>query len=199
MDAATFLSDCAPCPVKQNEAGICIAGCDACTGKAGRLHVAVKSPEGDGAQIMLSLISALSRKQKSWIFLAVDLLLCPLALLFTFSVQVPPQSAVASFTALLPVLPYVLAVTAGLSLWLGIPYVQLIAYERHAVGLTALVALATAAAAAGLNGLFGPRLPLGIYVVFGLSYFFSMLAARALLYRAVLAVYRQARPGCRVL
>ena len=148
---------------------------------------------------MLSLISALSRKQKSWIFLAVDLLLCPLALLFTFSVQVPPQSAVASFTALLPVLPYVLAVTAGLSLWLGIPYVQLIAYERHAVGLTALVALATAAAAAGLNGLFGPRLPLGIYVVFGLSYFFSMLAARALLYRAVLAVYRQARPGCRVL
>ncbi|MVO18540.1 polysaccharide biosynthesis protein [Parasedimentitalea huanghaiensis] len=148
---------------------------------------------------MLTLISVLSRKQKSWIFLAVDLLLCPLALLFTFSVQTLPQSPFASFTALLPALPYVIAVTAGLSLWLGIPYVQLVAYERHAAGLTALVALATASAAALLDGVFGPGLPIGIYVVFGINYFLFMLSARAVLYRIVLAIYHRARPGCRVL
>ncbi|APG49370.1 polysaccharide biosynthesis protein [Phaeobacter porticola] len=148
---------------------------------------------------MFNLISALSRKQKSYIFLTIDLGLIPLALFLTFLVQPLPGSALATLAAMLPVLPYVLAVSAGVALWLGLPKVQLNAYERHAVGLTALLASITAGATAGLTLLFGPDLPPGTHVVFATTYFLCLLAARAVLYQVVVAIYRRAQPRCRVL
>ncbi|MEK0165824.1 nucleoside-diphosphate sugar epimerase/dehydratase [Phaeobacter sp. JH20_36] len=148
---------------------------------------------------MFNLISALSRKQKSYIFLTIDLTLIPLALFLTFLVLPLPGSALATLAAMLPVLPYVLALAAAVALWLGLPKVQLNAYERHAVGLTALLASITAAATAGLTLLFGPDLPPGTHVVFATTYFLCLLAARALLYQVVVAIYRRAQPRCRVL
>lgn len=148
---------------------------------------------------MFNLISALSRKQKSYIFLTIDLGLIPLALLFTLLVQPLPGSALVTLVAMLPVLPYVLAVAAGVALWLGLPKVQLNAYERHAVGLTALLACLTAVATAVLTLLFGPDLPPGTHVVFATTYFLCLLAARAVLYQVVVAIYRRAQPRCRVL
>ncbi|MFV1462712.1 MULTISPECIES: polysaccharide biosynthesis protein [unclassified Phaeobacter] len=148
---------------------------------------------------MFNLISALSRKQKSYIFLTIDLTLIPLALFLTFLVLPLPGPALATLAAMLPVLPYVLALAAAVALWLGLPKVQLNAYERHAVGLTALLASITAAATAGLTLLFGPDLPPGTHVVFATTYFLCLLAARALLYQVVVAIYRRAQPRCRVL
>ncbi|AXT37066.1 polysaccharide biosynthesis protein (plasmid) [Phaeobacter sp. LSS9] len=148
---------------------------------------------------MFNLISALSRKQKSYIFLTIDLALIPLALFLTFLVLPLPGSALATLAAMLPVLPYVLALAAAVALWLGLPKVQLNAYERHAVGLTALLASITAGATAGLTLLFGPDLPPGTHVVFATTYFLCLLAARALLYQVVVAIYRRAQPRCRVL
>ncbi|AHD12101.1 polysaccharide biosynthesis protein [Phaeobacter gallaeciensis] len=148
---------------------------------------------------MFNLISALSRKQKSYIFLTIDLTLIPLALFLTFLVLPLPGSALATLAAMLPVLPYVLALAAAVALWLGLPKVQLNAYERHAVGLTALLASITAGATAGLTLLFGPDLPPGTHVVFATTYFLCLLAARAVLYQLVVAIYRRAQPRCRVL
>ncbi|ATF20755.1 polysaccharide biosynthesis protein [Phaeobacter gallaeciensis] len=148
---------------------------------------------------MFNLISALSRKQKSYIFLTIDLTLIPLALFLTFLVLPLPGSALATLAAMLPVLPYVLALAAAVALWLGLPKVQLNAYERHAVGLTALLASITAGATAGLTLLFGPDLPPGTHVVFATTYFLCLLAARAVLYQVVVAIYRRAQPRCRVL
>ncbi len=152
-----------------------------------------------GSPGMLDLISALSRKQKSYVFLAVDLALIPLALLFTLIMQPPPVAAVQSLVALLPVLPYVMAVMALASIWLGLPMVQLNAYERHAVGLTAAVAGLTASALALLTLLFGPAFSLGTYVIFATSLVLFMMGTRALLHQIVLMIYRRATPRCRVL
>ncbi|EBA14586.1 Nucleotide sugar epimerase/dehydratase [Roseobacter sp. SK209-2-6] len=148
---------------------------------------------------MFDLISRLSRKQKSYIFLALDALLCPLALLFTFSVQPLPDPALFTLALMLPVLPYAILAMAGVSLWLGLPRIQLNAYERHAVMLTALVAGLTATVMAMLTSVVGPKLPSGTYVVFGLSYFISMVLARTILLQLVLMIYRRALPRCRVL
>lgn len=148
---------------------------------------------------MFNLISALSRKQKSYIFLTIDLGLIPVAMLLTLLVQPRPGSAFATLAALLPVLPYVLAVAAAVALRLGLPKVQLNAYERHAVGLTALLACLTAAALALLTLMVGPDLPPGTHVVFATTYFLCLLAARAVLYQVVVGIYRRAQPRCRVL
>ncbi|MCG7626010.1 polysaccharide biosynthesis protein [Epibacterium sp. Ofav1-8] len=148
---------------------------------------------------MLKFVERLTRQNKATIFLTLDLLLLPVALLFALVLQNMPVSPLVLLGQMLPVLPYILLLAAGLSYWLGLPQVQLIAYERHAVSLTALLATVVAAAEAGLCALFGPELPLGVHVVFGLSYLLMMVAARAVMLQMVLALYRRARPRARVL
>merc|ERR1711969_179406 len=98
-----------------------------------------------------------------------------------------------------PILPYLVASAAGLSLWLGIPQIQLNAYERHAVGLTAIFALLTAGASAVLSALWDLPFPPGTHVMFGIIYFLFAVAMRAVLYQVVMAVYTSAKPRCRVL
>lgn len=148
---------------------------------------------------MYNLISALSRRQKSYVFLAVDLALLPLALLFTLEVQPLPEPALATLAQLSPLLPYVMAAAAALTLWLGLPYVQLNAYERHAAAQSALLAAGTALVLAALTAIFGPVLGPGTHVVFAICYFLFMVVTRAAMLQLVLMVYRRAKPRCRVL
>lgn len=144
-------------------------------------------------------LQRLTRKQKSAIVLFLDLALVPLALLFTFSVQALPQPPLVLLGQSLITLPYLMLAIAGLSLWLGLPQVQLKSYERHAVGQTVIVAAFAMLAETVLCVLFGPAVPSGTHVVFGISYFLFMVAVRATLYQMVLAIYRRARPGRQVL
>ncbi|TNJ40958.1 nucleoside-diphosphate sugar epimerase/dehydratase [Phaeobacter sp. B1627] len=148
---------------------------------------------------MLKFVEALTRQQKATIFLVLDLLLLPVALLFAFVLQDMPVSTMVLMGQMLPVLPYIIVLTAALSYWLGLPQVQLIAYERHAVGQTAIVAISAAALEASACAVFGPELPPGVHVVFGLSYLLMMVAVRTVMLQVVLALYRRARPRSRVL
>ncbi|SFU18013.1 polysaccharide biosynthesis protein [Sedimentitalea nanhaiensis] len=148
---------------------------------------------------MLNLIRSLTRKQKAWVFLALDLALIPVALLFTYAVQTLPASPVESLLQSLPVLPYLLAIAAGLSIWLGLSNIQLKEFEGHAVRLTAVLAVGLTGAAAMLAAFAGLNQPPGTHVIFGLSYFTFVVANRAVLYQVVTAIYRRAAPRCRVL
>lgn len=148
---------------------------------------------------MLQFINLLTRKQKSYVFLAGDLFLIPVALLFTYTVQALPTTAVETLVQSLPILPYLILIAAGLSLWLGIPQIQLNAYERHAVGLTAIFSLFLAGSSAVLTGLSGLPLPPGTHVMFGISYFLFSVSARVVLYQVVTAIYRRAQPRRQVL
>lgn len=148
---------------------------------------------------MLKFVSSLTRKQKMYIFLAMDLALIPLALLFAFTVQVLPRTAVETLISTLPILPYLLLIAAALLLWLGIPQVQLNDFERHAVGRTAVLSVLLAGASAGLAGVAGLVLPPGTHVMFGISYFLFSAASRAVLYQVVSAIYRRGLPRRRVL
>ena len=76
---------------------------------------------------IFNLISGLSRSKKTCVFLGIDLLLLPLALLFTYTVQDQPVPPVTLLGQMLPILPYILIATGALSYWLGLPQVQLIA------------------------------------------------------------------------
>ncbi|WP_171180941.1 nucleoside-diphosphate sugar epimerase/dehydratase [Ruegeria sp. HKCCD8929] len=148
---------------------------------------------------MYEFLSALSRKQKARIFLAIDLGLIPVALFFTYTVQSLPTGPLDTLAMTLPVLPYLVAVAGGLSLWLGLPQIQLVSFERHAVGLAAVLALGLAGASALLTGLMGPDLPPGTHVMFGIIYFLLMVAARVVMYQTVTMIYRRAQPNRRVL
>ena len=148
---------------------------------------------------MINYLRGLSRRQKACFFLALDLALVPMALYFTYVLQPMPLSAGAMMAQTLPVLPYLLLVGLIVSMWLGLPYVQLRAYERHAVWLTGVLSLILAGTLGGLTLLAGPALPLGTYIMFAISYLMFAVATRALLYQLVVAIYRRGAPRCRVL
>jgi len=148
---------------------------------------------------MLKLLTSWSRKQKAYIFLGFDLALIPLVLLFTYAVQALPQSAMQTLYQSQSVLPYLLASAFALSMWLGIPYIQLNDYERHAIGLTAIFAGLLAVISAGLSWMAGLALPPGTHVIFGLSYFMFLVASRAALHQVVLGIYQGSHPRRRVL
>ena len=148
---------------------------------------------------MLNVLCTLDRNQKAFIFLAIDLILIPVALLFTYAVQSLPTSAFETMFQQLPILPYLFIIATGLSIWLGLPRIRLRAYERHAICLTAIFCSSMVGASAVLSRLLGTNLPFGTHVMFGISYFLFLVASRSLMYQVVTAMYDRARPRRRVL
>ena len=151
------------------------------------------------AVIMLGFLRSRTRRQKAVVFLIIDLALVPAAMLFSFLVQSMAAPAVDTLASTLPILPWLLVTAGGLSWWLGLPLVQLNAYESHAIGLTAALAAVLALVFALLSQIFGPALPAGTFVMFGVGYFLIAVGMRALLLQLVTAIYRRAQPRCRVL
>jgi len=148
---------------------------------------------------MLKFVKSLTRRQKSNLLLLVDLLLLPLAMVFAFGIQTAPLSPMDTLHLLLPILPYMIGIATGLALWLGIPQIQLNAYEGRAVARTGLFAIYLGGAMAGLSWLFGLTLAPGIFVVFGIGFFLFSAISRVLLYQIVTAIYRRESPRSRVL
>ena len=148
---------------------------------------------------MLRIINALTRKQKSYIFLAIDVALIPLALLFAFALQSMPTSAPETLRHALPILPFLCLIGACLSYGLGIPQIVLNDYEKQAISRTAIFALGLAIASAGLSWLASLSLPVGTHVMFGISYLLFAVITRAVMYQIVTAIYSRGKPRRRVL
>lgn len=148
---------------------------------------------------MIKFIKSLNRAQKRSILLAVDLALVPLALLFTFAVQMNTVTPMDGLYGMAPVLPYLLGAAAAISWALGIPQIRLNAYEIRAMGKTALFALYLTATSAVLSRLAGLGLPLGLHVMFGITFFLFSAASRVVMLQVLMALYRREQPRCRVL
>ncbi len=146
---------------------------------------------------MLNLVNSLSRKQKVWIFVTIDLGLIGVAMLATYAVQ--PILIGVTLDQAVAVLPYLMFGAAIVSLLLGLPHIKLKSYERNAVGLTAIYAAAVASLSVAVAWVAGLSLPPGTYIVFGILYFLTIAATRALLFQIVSAIYRSGQPSCRVL
>ncbi|MEL6564814.1 MAG: nucleoside-diphosphate sugar epimerase/dehydratase [Pseudomonadota bacterium] len=148
---------------------------------------------------MLKLLKSMSRRQKRNVFVALDCLLVPVALLFAFSLQAPLGGSWAMLEAYLPELPIVIAAAAGLSLWLGISSTTLNDYEASSVGHTAIFAGLLTAVSVALTTLIKPTVPLSTQIVFGITYFVFSALSRAILLHLVQAIYRAGSERCRVL
>lgn len=148
---------------------------------------------------MLRLVKSLTRKQKRNVLLILDLGLVPLALVFTFAVQADPRTPLETLSLLLPALPYLLAVAAGVAIALGIPQIQLNAYEGRALAKTAVFAAYLGASLAGLGWLFQLNVPIGNSIVFAICFFMFSAVSRVVMYQIVVAIYRREIPRCRVL
>lgn len=147
---------------------------------------------------MLNFIKNISRDQKRNM-LVVDSLLIPLALLFTFSLQMAPHTASSMALQNLPVLVMLIALGGLLSIWLGVCTIQLSVYDATSVGTTALFAGLLGVSSFGLTALFGPQLALSTHIVFALSFLVFSVITRAIMLQIVQTIYRRSGDSVRVL
>ncbi|MGB3246827.1 MAG: nucleoside-diphosphate sugar epimerase/dehydratase [Sulfitobacter sp.] len=148
---------------------------------------------------MLSFIKSLNNREKSWVMLMLDSCLLIAAMMFALSALGLPGGIAANFIRYLPVLPYVLLASIGLSIWLGVCSIRLKAYETAALGVTAILATFLVIVSTIVSNVAGLGLPLGVHLVFGVAFFGSVVISRAVLLQMVLAIYRRSAPRCRVL
>ncbi len=148
---------------------------------------------------MLNLIKSLSRKQKRNIFVLIDLLTIPAALLFAFSLRLPADGALAMMWSYLPVLPYLLLVAAVVSIWIGTSSTTLNDYESESVGRTAAFAAILTVTSLLLTTAANAQIGLKPQVTFGITFFVFSVISRAVLLQVVIAMYRKGSDRCRVL
>ncbi len=147
---------------------------------------------------LLTFIKTMSRPQKQVTMLGVDLMLVPVALLFTLGLQ-DQGPVLAEFHRAGPVVGLLMILGAALSLVLGIPKIQLKAYDLSGIGRTALFSIGMAMAAFVLGAFAGLPYGVGIYIVFGLVFFLLSAASRMILLQVLWAIYRSDQPRRRVL
>jgi FlaA1/EpsC-like NDP-sugar epimerase len=141
---------------------------------------------------MVHIIAGLSRKQKRYVFLTVDLILIPLSLLIACVVHPLPAAPSEVFYMVLPVLPYLLAASAITSLWLGLPSIRLVSFDAQSSGLAAILVLVTTVLCAVFLNIRGMDWPAGVFLTFGAVYFLCIMVLRVVMLNLVQAVYRRA-------
>ncbi len=148
---------------------------------------------------ILNLVKNMPRRQKQVIMLGVDLVLVPAALFLTLGLQQQGATASGELARAAPMLGLLMVLGTVLSLLMGIPKIQLKAYDLSGIGRTAVFAMAMAMAAGGLGSAAGLGYASGVYIVFGLVFFLLSAASRMILLQILWAIYRGDRPRRRVL
>ncbi|SEN47714.1 NDP-sugar epimerase, includes UDP-GlcNAc-inverting 4,6-dehydratase FlaA1 and capsular polysaccharide biosynthesis protein EpsC [Loktanella fryxellensis] len=151
---------------------------------------------------MYRTISALSRRAKRVVLLAVDVVLIPAALLGAIALQGLPADGAglgATIVGHWLALPLLMAIGGLLSSVLGLPLIQLKSYESHAVALTGLHAVLLGLAAAVLDDMAGFGTPLASFINFAIVYFLLAVAARMGMLQLLLGIYRRGQDQTRVL
>ncbi len=154
---------------------------------------------------ILYLIKRLTRPQKQTMMLAVDLALIPLAFVIALALQLTgtvSDNVGSPWLALSqsgPVIGLLMVLGGALSVALGIPKIQLKAYDMSGVGRTGAFAASLVLAALALGSAATLSLTPGTYIVFGLVFFVLSATCRMVLLQFLWAIYRADQPRRRVL
>ena len=148
---------------------------------------------------LFAQVDVMTRSQKRFVLMAVDVLLTPLALyvaLMLLSNSFEPFVLVRKCAPLFVTLPVLAAV---LSLALGIPWIKLKAYESLAILKTAtLAAILSVIAFAMAWALHIPLTLIGV-TLFGLFFFLASVGTRLGMLHSLLWILRSQQQRCRVL
>ncbi|WP_226780435.1 polysaccharide biosynthesis protein [Oceaniglobus trochenteri] len=148
---------------------------------------------------MIIFFTSLPREAKRSILLTVDVVLLPIAYIFTFTVQQETFDVAPSAGTGALVLALLVVITSGVSKALKIPNIQLNSYDVNGMGRIAALSVIVAVATGVLHQIAGIPLSSGSYVMFGIVYFIVSAATRVVMLEVLTAMYRRTNPRCRVL
>ncbi|MDZ4093885.1 MAG: nucleoside-diphosphate sugar epimerase/dehydratase [Paracoccaceae bacterium] len=148
---------------------------------------------------LYSVVDRMSRSQKRFVLLLIDVAFVPLALLITIGLVFNRVSPIWSTPALPLYFPF-LAVLAGMvTTAFGIPRIKLNAYENSAILKTGGFALVMTLALVVMNAVTGTHFPLAGVILFGLVLFLLSVGVRLVMLYALLWVLRLGQKKRRVL
>ncbi|UWR26527.1 polysaccharide biosynthesis protein [Sulfitobacter sp. S223] len=148
---------------------------------------------------MLNWIKSLSKVSKRRIMLVLDGALVLVALVIAFEAQALPGGVMGNLGSYMFLMPYMLVIAVGVSVWFGINDIQVSTYDGTSVGLTAIHAFLLTVASVAFSDVAGLNLSFGLHLVFGLVFFCLAVVSRAVLLQLVLAAYRYSSKRTRVL
>ncbi|RYH01073.1 polysaccharide biosynthesis protein [Salipiger sp. IMCC34102] len=148
---------------------------------------------------MYRWVSLLPRRAKRGVLLCVDVALVPVAMALALILQGNAVGEIETVADHWLVLPVLMAIGGLLSSVLGLPSVQLKAYESHAIALTAGHAVLMGVSAAVIYDVAGFAAPLASFINFALVYFLISVAARIAMLNLLMRIYRRGHNVSRVL
>ncbi len=148
---------------------------------------------------MLTAVTQLGRRAKHAILLGVDLLIVPLAYLFTLAVQQGGQTPDLDHWQGVMLVALLVLITAAVSSFLDIPRIRLKSYDINGVARIAAMAGLVALANAALHIVAGTGMGAGTFIVFGIVFFLFSAASKFAMLELLVAIYRSQKPRCRVL
>ncbi len=154
---------------------------------------------GGSPRVFYSIVMALSRGQKQWIFALIDAAMAPLALILAMLLTASVRGEPAELSHLLPLTVALASVAGGLTWWLGLPRVKLNAYEMRSAVRTATFALLVTGACIALDTVMGPGLAAGTHIMSGMLLLFLAVSWRLGLLHLTLEVYRRGQTRLRVM
>lgn len=149
--------------------------------------------------MIYTLVKTLKRGQKQSILLMVDLVLVPLTLCLAFALQFNVLWPIPRLAAIWWLSPFLMFAAVMISLALGIPRIQLKAYEARAIGKTGVFALGLALVGVALNELAHLHVSVAVFISFAVITFLAGVASRMAMLHILLWIYRRGQPRCRVL
>lgn len=172
---------------------------DASTEESKRQGQKVEHPGSWIGRKLLRLVVSLGPRRKTAVFLLVDMLTVPLCFVLALALQTNHfwPAELADRGHYLVVL--LMGVAALVSLVLGLPRIKLKAFETRGIYATAIFASLVALSGIALNRLAGAPVPLTTFITFGMLTFLCGAGWRLVGLQALLWVYRQGQPRCRVL
>lgn len=131
--------------------------------------------------------------------LAVDSVAVILAVMLSFIALGAPENISLLVASYMPILPYLVVVSASCSIWLGVCSVSLNTFDKTAIGITAILATSLAITSWVATSLIRLDLPNGLHMTMGVMFFVLVLISRTAMLQIVLWIYRKSASSCRVL
>lgn len=149
--------------------------------------------------LLYRFVISLSRFQKQVMFLLLDLMVVPVALIFAALLNSSIALDGTQGWQFLPLVLCMIAVAAATSVGLGLPRIKLNAYESHGIMRTTAFAAVTGGAGLIINYVLGANLTPKIFVIFTMIFLIMAVSWRVLLRQITLWIYRRGSDRMRVI